>query len=259
MAELLRWGALVMLTLVVSAWLLMLRTDNAGWVDVAWGFGMGALAVLFALLGPGHAPRRELVGALGGLWGLRLGLHLAIRTATEGREDPRYTRLKRAWGGDIPLKFLGFFLLQGVLDLGLAWPFLVACLDPAAPIHAVAWAGAALWAAAIALEALADHQLRRFKHGPHGPGEVCAAGLWSLSRHPNYFFQWLAWVGAFLVALPSPHGWTAVASPLLILYVLLKVTGIPATEEQALATRGEAYRAYQRRTSAFVPWFSRSS
>ena len=108
--QLLGLGALVMLVLVLLAWALMLRTGNAAWVDVAWGLGMGALALLFAALGPGWRPRRELVGLLGGLWGLRLGLHLAVRIAAEGREDARYTRLRQAWGGNIPLKFLGFFL-----------------------------------------------------------------------------------------------------------------------------------------------------
>jgi steroid 5-alpha reductase family enzyme len=251
---LLLWGALAMLALFLGAWTVLLRTGNAGWVDVAWGFGMGVLAVLFAVIGPGDPSRRLIVGALGGFWGLRLGLYLALRAA-RSREDARYTTLKRRWGGNIPLKFLGFFLFQGLLDLALAWPFLVACLDPSPRLRAVAWAGAAVWALALAGEGLADAQLRR--HKGRAGGRVCDTGLWRYSRHPNYFFQWLAWVGAFLLALPSPLGWTAVASPLLILFFLLKVTGIPATEEQALASRGEAYRRYQRATSAFIPWFPR--
>ena len=255
--QLLGLGALVMLALGLAAWALMLRTGNAAWVDVAWGFGMGALALLFAALGPGWHPRRELVGLLGGLWGLRLGLHLAVRTAAEGREDARYTRLRQAWGGNMPLKFLAFFLFQGLLDLALAWPFLAACLDTQARLPGVAWAGAALWALALGGEALADAQLRRFKAGPAGREGVCDQGLWRLSRHPNYFFQWLAWVGSFLLALPAPLGWTAAASPLLILFLLLRVTGIPATEEQALASRGAAYARYQRATSPFIPWFPR--
>ena len=253
--QLLAWGALAMLALFLGAWAVLLRSDNAGWVDVAWGFGMGALAVLFALLGPGYPLRRALVGVLGGLWGLRLGLHLALRAA-RSPEDARYTSLKRRWGGNIRLKFLGFFLFQGLLELVLAWPFLVACLDPRPQVQGLAWAGAALWAAALAGEARADAQLRRFRAG--APGQVCAAGLWRWSRHPNYFFQWLAWAGCCLLALPSPMGWSTVASPLLMLFLLLKVTGIPATEAQSLASRGEAYRRYQRTTSAFIPWIPRS-
>ncbi len=254
MAQLLAWGALAMVVLFLGAWVVLLRTDNAGWVDVAWGFGMGTLAVLFAALGPGDPLRRTLVGVLGGLWGLRLGLHLALRAAGHA-EDARYTSLKRRWGGNIRLKFLGFFLFQGLLDLALAWPFLVACLDARPGIAGVAWAGAVIWATALTGEGLADAQLRRFRL--ENPGRVCDVGLWRYSRHPNYFFQWLAWAGCCLVALPSPMGWSTVASPLLILFFLLRVTGIPATEEQALASRGEAYRRYQRATSAFIPWFPR--
>jgi steroid 5-alpha reductase family enzyme len=255
MPQLLAWGALAMLVLFLGAWAVLLRTNNAGWVDVAWGFGMGVLAVLFAVLGPGDPLRRILVGALGGLWGLRLGLYLALRAARSS-EDARYTSLKQRWGGNIPLKFLGFFLFQGVLDLALAWPFLVASLDPSPGLNGLAWAGAVVWAVALAGEALADGQLRRFK--AHGQGRVCDIGLWRFSRHPNYFFQWLAWVGCCLFALPSPLGWTTVASPLLILFFLLRVTGIPATEAQALASRGDAYRKYQQTTSAFIPWPPRS-
>jgi len=168
--------------------------------------------VLFALLGPGHPARRALVGVLGGLWGLRLGLHLALRAA-RGPEDARYTRLKRRWGGNIRVKFLGLFLFQGLLDLALAWPFLVACLDRRPHLQGLAWAGAAVWAASLAGEALADAQLTRFKARAHDRGQVCAAGLWRWSRHPNFFFQWLAWVGVCMVALPSPLGWTTVTSP----------------------------------------------
>jgi steroid 5-alpha reductase family enzyme len=121
------------------------------------------------------------------------------------------------------------------------------------------WAGAALWLFALLGESAADLQLARFKADPSTRGRVCDVGLWRLSRHPNYFFEWLVWCAYFLFALPSPWGWTTVSCPLLMLYFLFRVTGIPATEEQALRSRGEAYRRYQRTTSAFVPWVRRSA
>jgi steroid 5-alpha reductase family enzyme len=108
-------------------------------------------------------------------------------------------------------------------------------------------------------EAVADAQLAAFKRTPHAPGEVCQRGLWNYSRHPNYFFEWLIWVAWALFALASPYGWLAVACPLLMFYFLFRVTGIPATEAQALRSKGEAYRAYQRSTSAFVPWFKKAT
>ena len=90
---------------------------------------------------------------------------------------------------------------------------------------------------------------------PASKGRVCEAGLWHYSRHPNYFFEWLIWVAYFVFALASPWGWAAVIGPASILFLLLRVTGIPLTEEQSLRSKGDAYRRYQQTTSAFVPCF----
>jgi steroid 5-alpha reductase family enzyme len=108
--------------------------------------------------------------------------------------------------------------------------------------------------AAITGEALADAQLAAFKRDAANRGRVCEAGLWRYSRHPNYFFEWLIWVAYFVFAVGSPWGWVALIGPASILYLLLRVTGIPMTEEQSLRSRGDAYRRYQRTTSAFIPW-----
>lgn len=104
---------------------------------------------------------------------------------------------------------------------------------------------------------LADRQLARFRADPANKGKVCQAGLWNYSRHPNYFFEWLVWVGYAVFALGSPWGWLGLIAPALMLHFLLNVTGIPMTEELSLKSKGDAYRAYQRTTSAFVPWFKK--
>jgi len=106
---------------------------------------------------------------------------------------------------------------------------------------------------AVLGEGIADAQLRRFKADPANRGLVCRVGLWGWSRHPNYFFDWLIWCAFVLLALGSPWGWVTVVSPALMLYFLLRVTGIPATEAHALRSRGAAYVQYQREVSAFVP------
>ncbi|HEX3730690.1 MAG TPA: DUF1295 domain-containing protein [Opitutaceae bacterium] len=106
-------------------------------------------------------------------------------------------------------------------------------------------------------EGLADSQLSAFKADPAHRGQVCRAGLWRFSRHPNYFFEWTVWVGYFVLACGSPGGWIGVISPAAMLWLLLRVTGIPMAEQQSLRSKGEAYRQYQRTTSAFVPWFPR--
>lgn len=250
-------GTLGSLGLMLLAWWIHLRTKNAGWVDAAWALGLGGLGVLDAVAGSGDGFRRGVVGILAGLWGLRLGLHLIHRLLTESQEDGRYQALRSAWGRSVELKFLGFFLGQGILNVVLSLPFLVAALDPSPRIAWSLWLGVAVWILAWIGEAVADAQLRRFRTNPLHRGQVCRQGLWGWSRHPNYFFEWLTWVGFALVATGSPWGWVAWISPALMLYVLLRVTGIPATEAQALRTKGEAYRRYQADVRPFVPWFPR--
>jgi steroid 5-alpha reductase family enzyme len=251
------WGTLLVTAVMFATWVLHLRRRNAGLVDVAWSANIAILAIVFGALGSGYPPRRLLVALMGGIAGARLALHIWQRGRGKP-EDPRYTTLRRDWGGNVPLKFLGFFLVQGAADVFLSIPFLVAAVNRAPAIAPLEWAGAAIWIVAIAGETAADRQLARFKSDPSNAGRVCRAGLWRYSRHPNYFFEWLVWVAYAVFALASPGGWFALACPALMLFLLLCVTGIPATEAQALRSRGEGYRDYQRTTSAFVPWMPKA-
>jgi steroid 5-alpha reductase family enzyme len=99
--------------------------------------------------------------------------------------------------------------------------------------------------------------MKNFKQEVANRGRVCAIGLWRYSRHPNYFFEFLVWIGFAIASLPTPWGWTTIVCPLLMYHFLTKVTGIPLTEEYAVKSKGEAYREYQRTTSAFIPWLPR--
>ena len=119
------------------------------------------------------------------------------------------------------------------------------------------WLGLALGLLAIGGETLADRQLERFRLNPANRGKVCREGLWYYSRHPNYFFEWLYWWAFVLMGIGTSYGWWTLLGPLFMLLFLFKLTGIPYTEKQALASRGEAYRAYQKSTPMFFPWFPR--
>jgi steroid 5-alpha reductase family enzyme len=196
---------------------------------------------------------------MGLVWSVRLTAHLAARMRGKP-EEGRYRALRAGWeaaGHDVPRRFLFFFLFQGLLDVFFSVPMLLAVLNPAPRFSAWEVAGAGLWLVAVAGESAADAQLERFKADPASRGRTCDTGLWRTSRHPNYFFEWLVWVAWCVFALGSPWGSLAVICPAVMLFFLLRVTGIPATEEQAIRSRGEAYRRYQRTTSAFVPWFPR--
>lgn len=253
-ATLLALALLLAAGLMTAAFALARRIDNYSVVDVAWSLAFTPLALLYAALGAGWGPRRAVVAALTGAWSLRLGLHLWARIAAHHpREDGRYVELRRRWAPAPATRFFVFFQAQGLLNVLLSLPVLLACSNASPAFSAVELAGVAVFVVALGGEALADAQLRRFKAVPGNAGLVCDVGLWSWSRHPNYFFEWLVWCGFFLLALPAPWGWTSAFAPLLMLWFLLRVTGIPATEEQSLRTKGEAYREYQRSTSPFFP------
>jgi steroid 5-alpha reductase family enzyme len=237
-------------------YLLARRIDNYGIVDIAWSYAFAVLAVGYALLAPGWPLRRMLIAAMAGLWSLRLGTHLYRRVVGHHPvEDGRYVQLRRDWAANFGPKMFGFFQLQAGSVVLLGSAFFIACLNPAPRFHRLELAAAALWLLALGGETLADAQLAAFKRDPARRGQVCAAGLWRCSRHPNYFFEWLVWVAYAVFALGSPHGWVALIGPASILYLLLRVTGIPLTEAQSLRSKGDAYRRYQRTTSAFVPWW----
>ncbi|MDI1249024.1 MAG: DUF1295 domain-containing protein [Lacunisphaera sp.] len=232
------------------------RIDNYGIVDIAWSYAFSVLAVFYAAFASGWPMRKALIATLAGLWSLRLGTHLYRRVMGHHPvEDGRYLQLRRDWVGNFAPKMFGFFQLQAGSVVLLGLPFFIICLNPAPQLHPLEIAGALLWLLAVGGEALADAQLAAFKRQPASRGRVCDTGLWRYSRHPNYFFEWLVWVAFFVFALASPGGWIALIGPASILFLLLRVTGIPLTEEQSLRSKGDAYRRYQQTTSAFVPWF----
>jgi steroid 5-alpha reductase family enzyme len=234
------------------------RIDNYGIVDIAWSYAFAALAAFYAIAATGWPVRRALIGALAVLWSLRLGTHLYVRVMGHHPvEDGRYLALRQRWAANFAREMFRFFQLQAVSVVLLGAAYLVASINPHPQLHPCEIAGAVLWLIALTGEALADRQLAAFKHDPANRDRVCTAGLWRYSRHPNYFFEWLVWVAFFVFALGSPWGWVAVVGPASILYLLLRVTGIPMNEEQNLRRRGDAYRRYQQTTSAFVPWFPR--
>ncbi len=235
------------------------RCNNYGIVDIAWSYAFGALATFYALCGPGWPVRRALLASLAIVWSLRLGTHLAIRViGHHPTEDGRYVQLRQDWSANFASKMFWFFQMQAASVVLLGAAFFLACLNSTASLHPLEYAGAALWLLAICGEALSDAQLAAFKRNSANKGQVCAVGLWRFSRHPNYFFEWLIWVSFFVFALGSPYGLIAIVGPASILYLLLRVTGIPMTEEQSLRSRGDAYRRYQQTTSAFLPWFPKN-
>ena len=247
---------------VVFAWFFRVarRLDNYGIVDIVWSYAFGLVALLYAVLASGWAPRRWLVAILVTAWSLRLGTHLYRRVMSHHpEEDGRYKAMRVRWAKNFSSEMFKFYQFQAVSVVVLATPFLLALGRPETGLTALDYAALALFAVSILGESVADAQLDAFKKVRANKGKVCAVGLWSVSRHPNYFFVWLTWMSFALFALPAAWGWLGFIAPGAILYLLLFVTGIPMTEEQAVRTKGDAYRDYQRRVSSFIPWFPKKA
>ena len=252
-AQLLLFGWVVMAAMMAALWFLQRARHDAGVVDVGWTAGLGSLAILYAVAGGGDPLRRGLVAVMAGGWSLRLAWHLLADRIVGKPEDGRYQALRARWGERAQVRFFVFFQAQAVADVVLSLPFLVAMRGGDA-LGAAGLAGVSVWVVAVLGEALADAQLARFRADPANRGATCRAGLWRASRHPNYFFEWLHWWSYVLLAAGSPAWWLALIGPALMVYFLVKLTGIPATEAQAVLSRPD-YAEYQRTTSAFVPWF----
>lgn len=248
-------GAAIVATMMLLLWIIHLRIRNAAIVDVGWAAGLGFLAIYYAYAAPGYPKRKYLIAAMAAIWSFRLASYLLFARVLGHPEEGRYVQLRQDWKTNLPLRFFFFFQFQALLDLVLSLPFLLACLNTDAPLGFFEFVGAAIWLFGIACETVADAQLDAFKKNPANKGKSCRAGLWKYSRHPNYFFEWTIWLGYAIFCITAPWGWLALLSPALILYFLLGLTGIPATEAQALRSRGDEYRQYQRTTSAFIPWF----
>lgn len=240
--------------LMVLLWVSALRTRKAAIVDPGWSLILGAAAVYFALAGTGSMTQRLLAGIVGGAWSLRLTWHLLHDRVLGKPEDGRYLAMRQALGQHADLHFLWFFIAQAWLAAVLSVPFWLLAHAPDPGLSVIQALGLGVFAVALLGESLADRQLAGFRHDPANRGRVCDRGLWRWSRHPNYFCEWLVWVGFALLAWPAPHGAWAFSAPAILLVLITKVTGIPYTEAQALRSRGERYKTYQRTTSAFFPW-----
>jgi steroid 5-alpha reductase family enzyme len=250
---LISWAAVALIMALV--WLWALKIKNNGVVDIFWSTNFLVIAIIIWLLADGFSERKNLVCALSALWSIRLGVYLSIRVGSHlDVEEGRYKKLREEWSDT---KFFGFFQMQAFSNVMLAIPFFLIALNPEPQLSSLEYIGAILWFCCIVGEGVSDWQLQHFKKHPENKGKVCQYGLWNYSRHPNYFFQFSLWISVFIFAIPSPYGWLAVICPISIGYLIFKVTGIPMTEEQAVRSKGEAYKEYQRTTSAFVPWFKR--
>jgi steroid 5-alpha reductase family enzyme len=237
---------------MVATWLLSLALKNASIVDIVWGLGFVITSWVLALTIDGDSTRQILLAVMVGAWGLRLGGYLAKRNIGHG-EDWRYKAMRKKKGARFGLiSLVTVFGLQGVLMWVVSLPVMFGNSDATPGVGPLAVIGVMVWAVGLSFEAVGDWQLAKFKKDPNNAGKVMQTGLWSLTRHPNYFGDALLWWGIGIVGAETGTGVVGFIGPVVMTVFLLRVSGVPMLE-RSLMKRREGYAEYAARTSAFIP------
>jgi steroid 5-alpha reductase family enzyme len=251
--ELVLLGWVTVAIVMAVTWFVSLKLDNFSIVDSLWAFCFVVQAGLFLFLSPGYLGRKVLLFCVVAAWGLRLGSYLALRIFSHlSKEDRRYLELRKDYGSKYKFRFFLFFQYQAVSVSLMTIPFVWICQNSEQSFLGIEVFGAVVCALSIFFEALADWQMSRFKSKSKTAGAVCKEGLWKYSRHPNYFFEICVWWGFFFFALGSAHGWAAIYMPLVMTFLITKVTGLPMAER---GKKSAQYEEYRKNTSILIPWF----
>lgn len=259
MTHILAINAGILVVVILGLWAISVKIRDVSFIDSFWPLGMVMLAATtFLQSEDGASERKLLLLALTSIWGLRLSIHLFTRWRAEG-EDPRY---KRILGSAIDKKGWSFGKASLLLVFAMQAPLLfIVCLPAqlgqlAAEPASTGWlafAGKCLALIGIGFETIGDWQLRRFRADPANKGKVLDTGLWRYTRHPNYFGDTCVWWGLWLIAAETTIGLWSIAGPLLLTWLLTRLSGVPMLE-YSLKKRRPGYEDYIRRTSSFIPW-----
>ena len=235
-------------------WLVSVPLKDVSIIDPFWPAAFLVLGGTYLALSDAEVGLRAmlLLGMLA-LWTLRLGGYLLWRWFQHEEEDHRYAAMRAGRGPSFTyLSLVIVFWLQA----GLAWVVaapVFAGLEAGGGVGALGWLGVAVFAVGMLFEGGADLQLTRFKSNPENKGQVLDSGFWALSRHPNYFGNFMIWWGVFLTAVDAGGStWISAYGPAFMTFLLLKVSGV-AMLEKDIGERRPAYAEYIRRTNAFFP------
>lgn len=246
------YSAIAIAVVMVSTWIVSVIVKNASIVDIVWGLGFVVVSWVLVLTVDGDRGRQFLLAILVSLWGLRLSGYLFRRNHGKG-EDWRYVAMRKRWGSRFPLvSLVTVFCLQGVVMWLVSLPVQIGNGDATPGVGPLAVVGIALWMVGIVFEAVGDAQLAKFKSNSDNAGKVMDRGLWSLTRHPNYFGDSVVWWGIAVVAAESGQGVIGFVGPIVMTFFLTRVSGVPMLE-RSMAKRKPGYAEYMRRTSSFFP------
>ncbi len=241
---------IVFLFMTVAFILALIKKDNSI-VDILWGIGF-ILIMIYSLIQSGEVDLRKMVvGLLVLLWGLRLSHHIMMRNAGRG-EDPRYEHWRDTWKFFIVRSFFQVYMLQGLVMLLVSTPIWFINLHSAGLPGIWDLIGLMIFGTGFMTETIADYQLTVFKKNPENSGKILTTGLWSISRHPNYFGEALVWWGISFYALGLHNGWYTLVSPVVMTLLLRFVSGVPMIEKRYKGRPD--WEDYKAKTPPFVPY-----
>ncbi len=243
----------IVLALLTALWAVSVRIKDASIIDIAWGPACALPALLTFVRADGADPRALILTVLVSVWAARLALYLGSRNLGHG-EDIRYQKMREAQGSDAAFARWSLprvYWLQGVIAWFVSLPVQWGQFG-ADGVGALAVAGALVFAAGLAFEAIGDWQLAQFKKNPANKGKLMTRGLWAWTRHPNYFGDATVWFGLTLIALESPLGVYTILSPVIMAVFLVFISG-KALTERMMEKKYPEYAEYKKRTSGFIP------
>ncbi len=259
--ELLALNAAVLAVIFVGLWLISLALHDVSFVDSWWAFGLGGLGLAAFLETPNYGDRQRLLVSLVVVWALRLGIYIFWRWRKHG-PDPRYQAIvkhaKSARGWSFATTSgLQVFALQGVLQFIVSLPVQLGQWDGDGTLGIASIVGGAIALFGLLFETIGDAQLVAFKSDPANKGKVLDRGVWRTTRHPNYFGEACFWWGLFLIAAQTPLGWWSLPAPILVTFLLTRISGVPMLE--ASMKKKPDHAAYAARTPSFFPWFPKKA
>ena len=228
--------------------------ENNGLQDVAWGAGFIVVALYSYFFSNTESLNGLVITVFVVLWGGRLAYHLFKRN-WNSEEDRRYVEMRRRWeakGDNVKVTaYFKVFMFQMLLLLFIVQPVMLANTRDGNGLKLINYIGIVVWVVGYFFEVVGDAQLKKFKADKTNKGKLMTSGLWSLTRHPNYFGEATMWWGIFLVSLVEPISFLGIIGPATITFLLLKVSGVPMLEKKYEGRPD--FEAYKKRTSKFIP------
>ena len=249
-------GFLILCAFMFIMWMISVRIKDASIVDRVWGLTFLIQMGYYTYASP-FSWRASIVLALVAIWSLRLSWHIQSRNQNHG-EDFRYQALRKRTGPNFwIISLFSVFLLQAGLSFVVALPMLwIATMSPGTSLGVIDYLGISIWLCGFLFESVSDLQLRRFKSDPSNKGKLLTTGLWSLTRHPNYFGDALLWWGIFVISLSLPYAFLGIIGPIAMTFFLTRVTGVTLLEKDLIKKKPD-YKEYILSTPAFIQKISK--